>query len=414
MVTGKVESVAEASKPTGVALWGFSIYENSDKDQEHEATRKREDSNPMLAEKLDAPYPEDGGLDSLLQKQSSSLKNTIIREVIVSGRPRKLRLMFTKKLSLPIFTGSKVLDSDGNPITIVLVRKIDPIVPARIPDPIQLEVVLLHGDFPFKDNEDWTSEEFESHVVKEGRQSFLTGELKVTLRDGIATIEDIEFTDNSSWIRSRKFKVAVRVAPGNSAKGERIREGVTEAFGVYDHPHLRKFNLFSIRLCLYCYQSNLFYTFEAYEKHYPPMLHDEVWRLEKIWKDGTFHKRLSKERINTVQDFLKLLVHDPHKLRKVLGNGMSEKMWNATIKHAKSCNMGNKLYVYRGPHFTIFLSPICQLVKAVIDEKILSPGDLLMKRSYIEYLVREAYSRWSTLEEIDAPLNEDITLLDTR
>ncbi|KAI4296157.1 hypothetical protein L6164_036139 [Bauhinia variegata] len=84
MVTGKVESVAEASKPTGVALSGISINENSDKDQEHEATRKRcrEVSNNMLAEKLDAPYPEDGDLDSLLQKQSPSLN--IIR-VLYSG-----------------------------------------------------------------------------------------------------------------------------------------------------------------------------------------------------------------------------------------------------------------------------------------------------------------------------------------
>ena len=47
------------------------------------------------------------------------------------------------------------------------------------------------------------------------------------------------------------------------------------------------------------------------------MLHDEVWRLEKIGKDGSFHKKLSSERINTVQDFLKLLTVDSQKLRKV-------------------------------------------------------------------------------------------------
>lgn len=52
-------------------------------------------------------------------------------------------------------------------------------------------------------------------------------------------------------------------------------------------------------------------------KHHPPMLQDEVWRLEKIGKDGAFHKRLASEGINTVQEFLKLSVVDPHKLRKV-------------------------------------------------------------------------------------------------
>lgn len=47
------------------------------------------------------------------------------------------------------------------------------------------------------------------------------------------------------------------------------------------------------------------------------MLNDEVWRLEKIGKDGAFHKKLSKEGINSVQDFLKLYFVDFHRLKKV-------------------------------------------------------------------------------------------------
>lgn len=54
-----------------------------------------------------------------------------------------------------------------------------------------------------------------------------------------------------------------------------------------------------------------------YKKHYPPALNDEVWRLEKIGKDGSFHKRLNKQGIFTVEDFLKFVIRDPQKLRKV-------------------------------------------------------------------------------------------------
>lgn len=54
-----------------------------------------------------------------------------------------------------------------------------------------------------------------------------------------------------------------------------------------------------------------------YKKHHPPSLLDEVWRLEKIGKDGAFHRRLSKERIYTVKDFLTLLSLDPARLRNV-------------------------------------------------------------------------------------------------
>ena len=54
-----------------------------------------------------------------------------------------------------------------------------------------------------------------------------------------------------------------------------------------------------------------------YKKHHPPSLADEVWRLEKIGKDGAFHRRLSKERIKTVKDFLTLYFVDPARLRNV-------------------------------------------------------------------------------------------------
>lgn len=58
-------------------------------------------------------------------------------------------------------------------------------------------------------------------------------------------------------------------------------------------------------------------VFAVYKKHYPPSLEDNVWRLEKIGKDGAFHKRLNKERIKTVKDFLILLFTDISRLRNV-------------------------------------------------------------------------------------------------
>ena len=54
-----------------------------------------------------------------------------------------------------------------------------------------------------------------------------------------------------------------------------------------------------------------------YKKHYPPALNDDVWRLEKIGKDGSFHKRLNKSGIVTVEDFLRLVVRDSQGLRSV-------------------------------------------------------------------------------------------------
>ncbi|MBA0657443.1 hypothetical protein Goklo_009728, partial [Gossypium klotzschianum] len=220
------------------------------------------------------------------------------------------------------------------------------------PSPFKVDIVVLDGDFPL-DGKNWSKEEFDRYIVKErtGKRPLLAGELVVTVRDGVGLIENIEFTDNSSWIRSRKFRIGAKVA-GGSCQGVRIREAMTEAFVVKDHRG------------------------ELYKKHHPPTLGDEVWRLEKIGKDGVFHKRLASEGVHTVQDFLKMWVVDHAKLRTILGPAMSEKMWNVTVKHAKTCVMGNKHYVLRGPDYKVLLNPICQLVNAEINGSIYTTHNL--------------------------------------
>ena len=150
--------------------------------------------------------------------------------------PSSLKLKFSNKLSLPIFTGSKIGSCDNNPLQILVVDNANPNVPIILPQPIKIEIVVVDGDFPRGDRETWTSEEFNNNIVKErtGRRPLLTGELNVTIRDGFAPIGDIEFTDNSSWIRSRKFRVGVRVVPGSNGD-VRICEAMTEPFVVKDH-----------------------------------------------------------------------------------------------------------------------------------------------------------------------------------
>ncbi|GMN56765.1 hypothetical protein TIFTF001_025887 [Ficus carica] len=149
-----------------------------------------------------------------------------------------LQLVFLNNLSLPIFTGSKILGGDGNPLQILVVDRSngDPMVPISLPHPTKIELVVLDGDFPPRDDT-WTSEQFDSSIVKErtGKRPLLHGDLSVTLRGGTAVIGDIEFTDNSSWIRSRKFRIGARVVPGTSSQGLSVREAITEAFVVKDH-----------------------------------------------------------------------------------------------------------------------------------------------------------------------------------
>ncbi len=101
---------------------------------------------------------------------------------------------------------------------------------------MKLDIVVLEGDFAADDEENWTREEFENALVRErdGKRPLLAGELSVMLKDGVATLSELTFTDNSSWIRSRKFRIGVKVSD-SVFEGLQIREAVTEAFTVKDH-----------------------------------------------------------------------------------------------------------------------------------------------------------------------------------
>nr|CAB3482779.1 unnamed protein product [Digitaria exilis] len=104
-------------------------------------------------------------------------------------------------------------------------------------------------------------------------------------------IQSIFSQHDQASFRCRKFRIGVRIMHAGSHFGERIQEAVSESFVVKDHRG------------------------ELYEKHYPPLLTDNIWRLRNIGKDGPIVKRLESEGIRNVQEFLKLNTIDPAKLR---------------------------------------------------------------------------------------------------
>ncbi|KAI4299286.1 hypothetical protein L6164_032760 [Bauhinia variegata] len=296
---------------------------------------------------------------------------------------RNLQLRFRTRLSLPLFTGGKVEGELGAAIHIVLINANTGHVVTTGPESsVKLDVVVLEGDFNNEDDDNWSEEEFDSHVVKEreGKRPLLTGDLQVTLKEGVGTLGELTFTDNSSWIRSRKFRLGLKVASG-CCEGMRIREAKTEPFTVKDHRG------------------------ELYKKHYPPALNDEVWRLEKIGKDGSFHKRLNKSGIYTVEDFLRFVVRDPQRLRNILGSGMSNKMWDILIEHAKTCVLSGKLYVYYpddARNVGVVFNNIYELSGLIANGHYYSADCLSdSQKVYVDTLVKKAYENWMHVIEYD-------------
>ncbi|KAL6546667.1 hypothetical protein OROMI_022388 [Orobanche minor] len=296
---------------------------------------------------------------------------------------RNLQLHFRSKLSLSLFTGGKVEGEQGAAIHVVLLdANTGRIVTSGPVSSAKLDVVVLEGDFNSEDDEDWSQETFESHQVKEreGKRPLLTGDLQVALNNGVGTLGELTFTDNSSWIRSRKFRIGLKVASG-SCEGFRIREAKTDAFTVKDHRG------------------------ELYKKHYPPALTDEVWRLEKIGKDGSFHKRLNIAGIQTVEDFLRFVVRDPQKLRNILGSGMSNKMWDILVEHSKTCVLSGKLYVYYPDELKnvgVIFNDIYVFSGLIAGGQYHSVDSLSeSQKVFVDTLVKKAYDDWMHVIEYD-------------
>ncbi|KAG1347085.1 hypothetical protein COCNU_06G009140 [Cocos nucifera] len=159
-------------------------------------------------------------------------------QIQVAESSSSFKLIFGKPLSLPIFTGSKIEDEDNNPLQILLIdtkngkRLLNPLPPS-----MKVEIVVLDGDFPSENGEDWTSEEFGNSIIRErtGKRPLLVGDVLVNLKDGIASIGELAFTDNSSWIRSRNFRLGARIVMGSKEEPRMIREAMTEPFVVKDH-----------------------------------------------------------------------------------------------------------------------------------------------------------------------------------
>ncbi|KAK8973915.1 hypothetical protein V6N11_046875 [Hibiscus sabdariffa] len=303
---------------------------------------------------------------------------------IEASRGRGLQLRFVNKLPSTIFTGSKVEAEDGETIRIILVdATTETMVSSGSLSSIKVEIVVLNGEFGTDEREDWTESEFNASVLRErqGKRPLVTGDLSITLVDGVGTVDNVIFTDNSSWIRSRKFRLGARIVQRISGEST-IREATSEAFMVKDHRG------------------------ELYKKHYPPFSHDEVWRLERIAKDGAFHKRLTSNNIFTVKEFLRLHVIDPSALRNVLGPGISNRVWDIIIDHALSCALDDdEWYSYYGTaqRVGLLLDSIYRVVAVTLDGENYHPVEKLIfsQKLLAEDAKRQAYKNVRDLVLVD-------------
>lgn len=148
----------------------------------------------------------------------------------------QLQLKFLNAISLPVFTGTRIEGDSGTSVEVALVDvHTGEVVSNGAWSSAKVEIVVLEGDFDGDEGDNWTLNEFANNIVREreGKKPLLTGDVILTLNNGMGSVGDISFTDNSSWTRSRKFRLGARLL--DDAGGLRIREARTDPFVVRDH-----------------------------------------------------------------------------------------------------------------------------------------------------------------------------------
>ncbi|XP_062081875.1 calmodulin-binding protein 60 B-like [Humulus lupulus] len=307
-----------------------------------------------------------------------------------SSKGGGLRLQFVDKLPSTIFTNSKIISAQGTFVHIILTDANNNIVDSGPFSSLKIKLVALNGEFGSDDQEYWTEKEFNDKVVREreGKRPLVIGELDFNLRNGVANIVNVTFTDNSSWIRSGKFRLGARVV--QKVSGEiRIREARSEPFVVKDHRG------------------------ELYQKHHPPSLHDEVWRLEKIAKDGKNHRKLAPFKIETVKDFLQMYTKNSLMLREILGN-ISNKNWDAIVGHALTYVEDNKFYACHSIEHdvSIYFNSILKIKGARFSSCMFSPEELTQlspsQRVLVENLKQQVYENKVELVPADDFSSADV------
>ncbi|KAM0845446.1 hypothetical protein ACQ4PT_056354 [Festuca glaucescens] len=292
-------------------------------------------------------------------------------------RPR-YQLMFLNGLK-PVYTMMKLEAKDGSALRVAIVENLEndlsSIVRFGYLSSARVEVVVLHGNFNAKNEESWTPEEFNKHIVwgREKSAKLLNGDLTMKLSGGEAFLESANFTDNSSFTSTKKFRLGLRLV---NASGERVLEGITEPFRVKER------------------------RVEGFEKHYPPLLDDEVWRLERIGKNGAYHQALSGSGIYTVQKLLQSYKKNEQKLFKTFTK-MSPAAWKAIIGHAMTCKVGDALYLYeiKENNMGLFFDAILQLVGVKFGDRY-KPADQLdqVEKNLVEILKQGAYENMKDIQ----------------
>ncbi|XP_076927208.1 calmodulin-binding protein 60 B-like, partial [Bidens hawaiensis] len=119
---------------------------------------------------------------------SLELHRSSINATEPARQTTSLQLRFQAKWPQIFFTGNSI-ESEDKKLMLVDVKS-NRIVSSGPFSSLKVEIVPLDGDFSFGNEEDWSEKEFDAKVIsaRDGRRPLITGNLVVTLQNGVADL----------------------------------------------------------------------------------------------------------------------------------------------------------------------------------------------------------------------------------
>lgn len=165
-------------------------------------------------------------------------------EIFKPSKTLKFKLCFLNSFPSVIFTNNEVKSEDGEPLKVAIcdATNSNSIVSTGPLSSAQVELCILPGEFDSSNRRDeetpWTSSYFNKSILtpRDGKRPLIIGDdRQVYLKDGVSLINNLIITDNSSWMKSKKFRLGVKIKDERVlAEFVRIGEAISEPFRVMD------------------------------------------------------------------------------------------------------------------------------------------------------------------------------------
>lgn len=155
----------------------------------------------------------------------------------------KYRLRFVNEIPSTLYTNKQIIGTNGEPLQVAIFDETNCNQIMKMPplSSSQIQFFILQGDFTADQQHQqmcWTSTDFDQNILlpRDGKGPLLIGkDLKLCLKNGLGLLRSLVVTDNSTWVKSRTFRLGAKVIDQTIlAKFPRIGEALSPPFRVMD------------------------------------------------------------------------------------------------------------------------------------------------------------------------------------